>query len=199
MHWIIDPIILQGRSVNLLPLQEMHFEELIECASDKRIWQHYIMDCSNRDTMLKSLHNALQEKKNGSQYPFIIQQNINGKIIGSTRLLDINPQHKKVEIGWTWMHPDYWGSIINTECKLLLLHYCFEILQAARVQLKTDEQNIRSRRAIEKLGAIPEGILRNDMLRENGTYRNSAYYSIINSEWPEIHKKLQHIMLSHGR
>ena len=90
------------------------------------------------------------------------------------------------------MHPDYWATAINYECKLLLLTFCFEKLQAVRVQLKTDEHNWRSRKAIEKIGARYEGILRHDMIRENGTIRNSAYFSIIDSEWPETKQQLQH-------
>jgi RimJ/RimL family protein N-acetyltransferase len=104
--------------------------------------------------------------------------------------MDIQQQHKKLEIGSTWLHPTYWATVVNLECKLLLLTHCFEVLEASRVQLKTDENNIRSRKAIEKIGGQFEGILRSDMLRDNNTKRNSAYYSIIAEEWPVIKIKL---------
>ena len=124
----------------------------------------------------------MNEKEKETQFPFVIYHKVHKKIIGATRFLDIQAQHKKLEIGWTWLHPNYWGTTVNLECKLLLLTYCFEKLNAIRVQFKTDENNIRSRKAIEKIGGKFEGILRNDMLRDNGTKRNSAYYSIIDSE-----------------
>ncbi len=104
--------------------------------------------------------------------------------------MDIQPNHKKLEIGWTWLHPDYWGTEVNLECKLLLLTYCFEELKTYRVQFKTDENNIRSRKAIEKIGGKFEGILRHDMIRDNGTKRNSAYFSIIDSEWGDVKRAL---------
>jgi RimJ/RimL family protein N-acetyltransferase len=113
-----------------------------------------------------------------------------GKIIGSTRFMDIQSRHKKLEIGWTWLHPDYWATAVNPECKLLLLDYCFETLRTSRVQLKTDENNLRSRKAIEKIGGHFEGILRNDMIKENGIKRNSASFSIIEEEWPVTRVRL---------
>ncbi len=114
--------------------------------------------------------------------------------MGSTRFLDIQPQHKKLEIGFTWLHPNYWGTKLNLECKLLLLTYCFEKLGAARVQLKTDQQNLRSRKAIEKIGGKFEGILRQDILRDNGTYRSSAYFSILDYEWPQCRIRLSELL-----
>ena len=99
--------------------------------------------------------------------------------------MDIQFKHRKLEIGTTWVQPEYWGTEVNLECKLLLLTFCFETMQTIRVQLKTDENNARSRKAIEKIGGQFEGILRNDMLRDNNTRRNSACYSIIEQEWGE--------------
>ena len=104
--------------------------------------------------------------------------------------MDIFPKHKKLEIGSTWLHPGYWATEINLECKLLLLTYCFEELKAVRVQLKTDENNIRSRKAIEKIGGQFEGVLRNEIIRDNGTKRNSAIYSIIDEEWTAKKERL---------
>ncbi len=183
MKWITHPVVLKDKQICLVPLTESHFDDLIQLAQDKRIWSHYAIDGSNSSLLKASLENSLAEREKGMQYPFVIQWNETGKIIGSTRFLEMQPEHKKLEIGWTWLHPDYWGTNINTACKYLLFTYCFEELQANRVQLKTDENNLRSRKAIEKIGAQFEGILRNDMIRDNGTNRNSAYYSIIQSEW----------------
>jgi RimJ/RimL family protein N-acetyltransferase len=137
----------------------------------------------------REFNNALQEKIKGSQFPFVIFYKPEQRIIGSTRLLYLQPAHRKLEIGWTWLHPDYWHTAVNAACKSLLLAHCFDVMKAVRVQLKTDENNVRSRRAIEKTGARFEGILRNDMIRDDGTYRNSAYYSIVEGEWAPAEAK----------
>lgn len=192
MTSISEPIVLRGSLVDLFPMEVDHFDDLLALSKDKRIWQHYIVDGSDTIKMRQHLEAALKEKEKGRQYPFTIQKK-DGTIIGSTRFLDIQPEHRKLEIGWTWLHPDYWGTRMNTECKKLLIQHCFETLHTVRIQLRTDENNIRSRKAIEKIGAQLEGILRNDMLRENGTKRHSAYYSIIDSEWPSVKKTLGRI------
>jgi RimJ/RimL family protein N-acetyltransferase len=184
MSWIKYPTNLEGETVKLITLREKHFEELSSLARDKRIWEFYPYDGSSKTKFRKIFATALAERKKGSQFPFAIFHKSDGKIIGSTRLLDIEPRHRKLEIGATWLHPDYWATFVNPESKLLLLTFCFEKLHAVRVQLKTDENNLRSRKAIEKIGGQFEGILRNDMLRENNSKRNSAYYSILDEEWP---------------
>jgi RimJ/RimL family protein N-acetyltransferase len=184
------PLVLSGEVVNLIRLEEEHFDELVKLAQDKRIWQFYIFDGTDPDQFINFLKSGLMGIENGTQYPFVILDKKKNKIIGSTRFLDIQPQNKKLEIGATWLHPDYWGTAINLECKLLLLTYCFEVLGTFRVQLKTDENNIRSRKAIEKIGGKFEGVLRNDMIRVNGTKRNSAYFSIIDEEWLDVKARL---------
>ena len=191
--WVIYPTTLLGEYVDLVPLEKEHFEELETLAKDKRIWAFYAYDGSNPQVFSNIFNSALDERDAGSQLPFTIYYKPENKIIGSTRYLDIQPKHKKLEIGSTWLHPDYWATAVNLECKLLLLTHCFENLKALRVQLKTDENNIRSRKAIEKIGGQFEGILRKDILRDNNTHRNSAYYSIIDTEWAE--KKLNLIDL----
>ena len=196
MNWIQHPALLKGEQITLIPLAESHFNDLIELAQDKRIWQHYAIDGSDAAKLKTSLENGLVEREAGIQYPFVIELKASGRIIGSTRLLEIQPAHKKLEIGWTWLHPDYWGTTINTACKSLLLTFCFEVLEASRVQLKTDENNLRSRKAIEKIGAQFEGILRNDMIRDNGTNRHSAYYSIIREEWQKTKAHLQGLLIT---
>ncbi len=189
-RWIIYPLTLTGEIVDLISLERHHFPVLELLAKDKRIWEHYVYDGGNSIRLRETLEMGVIEQQNGSQAPLVIVEKSSNKIIGSTRLMDIHQNHKKLEIGTTWIHPDYWGTVINLECKLLLLTFCFEKLGALRVQLKTDENNIRSRKAIEKIGGNFEGILRNDMLRDNNTNRNSAYYSIISREWPVKKEKL---------
>ncbi len=182
---------LRGDYVRLVPLERTHLPALQSIAADQRIWEHYLYDCSQPDVFHREMENAFVQRELGHHFPFVIKQRDTDDIVGSTRLLDIQPAHRKVEIGWTWMHPDTWGSVLNLEAKLLLLQLCFEELHVVRVLLKTDERNTRSRKAIEKIGAQFEGILRNDMIRDNGTCRNSAYYSIIDSEWMMIRAALR--------
>lgn len=197
-HWIEHPVTLDGEHVQLITLNKDHFSELEVLADDKRIWRHYVYDGTNSSRLRETLKAALTDMLNGTQLPFVIYHRSEKRLIGSTRFMDIQASHKKLEIGSTWLHPDFWGREVNFECKLLMLTHCFENVGALRVQFKTDENNTRSRKAIEKIGGRFEGILRHDMLRDNGTNRNSAYYSIINTEWNEVklnlveqlHKKL---------
>lgn len=189
-NWIPTPTTLTGDTVELISLDRTHFQELETLATDKRIWEHYTFDGSDSTTFRKTLELALVEQQKGTQFPFIIYHKTDKRYVGSTRFMDMQPTHKKLEIGTTWLLPDYWGTAVNLECKLLLLTFCFETLQTYRVQLKTDENNIRSRKAIEKIGGRFEGILRSDMVRDNGTKRNSAYFSILNEEWAEVKIRL---------
>ncbi|MFI5150989.1 MAG: GNAT family N-acetyltransferase [Bacteroidia bacterium] len=193
-NWIPVPAIhLTGETIDLIPLDIKHFSELEMLAKDKRIWEFYPFDCSNSEKFRNIYKTALTEKDAGNQYPFVIFHKKDNRIIGSTRFLEMQQKHRKLEIGATWVHPDYWGTAVNQECKLLLLTYSFETLQAIRIQLKTNEKNIRSCKAIEKIGGKLEGILRHDMLCDNGTKRNSAYFSIIDSEWKEKKLRLEEL------
>jgi RimJ/RimL family protein N-acetyltransferase len=188
--WIPYPVVLEGEAVELHCLEEKHFEELIALANDKRIWAHYPFDGTNPDRFHTLLKGLITAREAGHRFPFVIVYKPTGKLIGSTSFLEIVPEHKKMEIGFTWLHPDHWATVVNPECKLLLLGFAFETLKAVRVQLRTDENNIRSRKAIQKIGATFEGILRNDMLRDDLTHRHSAYFSIIVNEWEEKKEKL---------
>ncbi len=190
MTWIKSNSILKGEFVELIPLEQKHFEELELLAIEKRIWEFYPYDCENPIRFRELLSLALRERDNGNQYPFVIFHKQEQRIIGSTRLMEIEHQNRKLEIGWTWLHPHYWSTAINLECKLLLLTFCFENLNAIRVQLKTNENNIRSRKATEKIGGKFEGIFRHHWIADNGTIRNTAFFSILNTEWENAKKNL---------
>lgn len=189
-NWIKHPVILKGETVELIPLEKEHFEELYIAASDKKLWELTTMDGSKRETFDALYDFSLTEREKGNQYPFVIYHKATNKIIGSTRLFEIYPLDKKLEIGWTWIVTKYWGTEINFECKLLLLNFCFETLKTRRVQIKTDTTNLRSRKAIEKIGGQFEGILRKDKIKENGVSRSAAYYSILDDEWEFAKKKI---------
>jgi len=194
---IPHPTILTGNIVELIPLQNVHFAELEALAKDERIWEFYSVNGADSNTILNALQNGLDERERGTQYPFVIYHKEHQKIIGSTRFIDIQPLHNKLEIGWTWLHPDYWATAVNLECKLLLLTFAFETLGAYRVQFKTDVLNVSSRKAIAKIGGVFEGILRNDMVRENGTKRDSAYFSIIVQDWPDTKENITQLYAKH--
>ncbi len=190
MNWIYHPIILEGDKVMLVPLEHKHFPDLIAIAKDKRIWEHISIDGSDSDRMERHLKSAILKRGTGEQYPFTVIDKLTKKIIGSTFLHNIFPEHRKLEIGWTWYAPEYWRTGYNRECKLLLLRYCFETLKAVRVQLQTDATNMRSRTAIEGIGAIFEGIMRKERIRANGVFRNTVMYSIIDDEWDKVKSML---------
>ncbi|UPT68185.1 MAG: GNAT family N-acetyltransferase [Sphingobacteriales bacterium JAD_PAG50586_3] len=185
------PSILSGDIVELRPLGKEHFAELDALAKEPRIWEFYTVNGGNSESLMKAMQSGLDDRDKGLQYPFVIYHKEHKKLIGGTRYLDIQALHNKLEIGWTWLHPDYWKTAVNLECKLLLLTFAFETLGVYRVQFKVDVLNMRSRKAVEKIGGIAEGILRNDMVRENGTKRNSVYFSIIDADWPETKGRLQ--------
>lgn len=199
MNWIDSNTVLEGETIMLIPLNETYFGQLDKLAEETKIWEFIPADMSTSKKRLAVFANAIKLREEQLHYPFVIKLKPDNTIIGSTRLMEIFPQHKKLEIGWTWLHPDYWATSVNFECKLLLLTFCFEQLKAIRVQLKTDENNKRSRKAIEKIGGQYEGVLRHELIRENGIIRNSAYFSVIDTEWPQIKQQLeQKLNLKHN-
>lgn len=193
--WIHHPTTLQGQLVDLVPLEESHFPELLKAASDKRIWEFYPGDWSVEETFNRVYYGSLKLREKGLEYPFVIYHKPSQKIIGSTRFLDIVPYDKRLEIGGTWLMPAYWKTAVNLDCKLALLTFSFETLQAHRVQLKTQHDNLRSRKAIQKIGGIFEGVIREHMLKDDGTYRSSAYFSILEEEWESLRSRLEDELL----
>jgi len=193
-HWIHHPTILHGKIVDLLPLEESHLEELLAAASDKRIWEFYPGDWSQPEKFLKVYKGTLALREKGLEYSFVIYHKAQRKIIGSTRLMDIAKYDKRLEIGGTWLMPEYWATAINFDCKLALLTFSFETLKVNRVQLKTQHNNLRSRKAIEKIGGIYEGVIRQHILKDDGSYRSSAYFSILSEEWEAVKAKLEKLL-----
>ncbi len=186
MNWIQHPVVLEGKKVKLVPLENAHFDELLAVAQQPEIWEFISINGADRDRMLQHLKSAVLKRATGEQYPFTIIDNQKNRIIGSTLFHNIYPEHRKLEIGWTWYDPAYWRTGYNRECKLLLLTYCFETLKTIRVQLQTDENNQRSRTAILGIGATFEGVLRKERIRANGVPRNTVMYSIIDEEWKDV-------------
>ena len=182
---------LENSRVLLETLNKAHLEHLQGVASTPAIWEHYVYDVGKPEVFHTCYKEAFISMKAGAEHCFVIIDKSQNRLAGSTRFLGLDLRHKKLEIGWTWMHPDFWGTGLNEHCKWLLLNYCFEKLNMVRVQFRTDENNRRSATAIEKLGARFEGIVRNDYIRDNGTLRNSPVYSILHSEWPQVKSQLE--------
>jgi RimJ/RimL family protein N-acetyltransferase len=190
-NWISHPIVLKGDEIELLPLEKEHLENLFFAASNKEIWELTSVDYSVEEIFYPNFNNAMNDREKGTVYPFIIVHKDSNKIIGTTRFLEIYPNDKKLEIGVTWIMKEYWGTTVNLECKLLLLNYCFETLKTNRVQFRAKDNNLRSRKAIEKIGGIFEGILRKDKIEPNGIPRNTAFYSILGNEWENVKQSIK--------
>jgi RimJ/RimL family protein N-acetyltransferase len=188
--WIKHPVLLRGKNIELRPLEFETLDALFAVAQDSNIWRLTSVDYSVQENFYPNFNAALRGRESGKSYPFLICLADSSKIIGTTRLLEIVPEDRKLEIGVTWLASQHWGSGANTECKYLLLEYCFESLNANRVQFRAKSDNSRSRRALEKIGATFEGILRKDKIEPSGEARNTAFYSVLNDEWPDLKPKL---------
>jgi N-acetyltransferase len=185
----VEPIILEGHWARLEPLAEHHAAHLTAAAEDDAIWRYMPAVLKTEQQVRDWIIAAQAQQATGSQLPFAIVERATSRAIGSTRYLNITPNDRGLEIGWTWLARAAWRTPVNTECKFLLLRHAFETLGCIRVQLKTDQRNERSRRAIERIGGQFEGILRNHMIMHYGI-RSSAYYSIIEAEWPDVKERL---------
>ena len=195
----IEPVTLTGGLVRLEPLQMRHAAELYQAAQDPAIWTYMsIPPIRSLAEMEQFIATALQEQEMGTSLPFAIIDLAQNRAVGSTRYLDIKFAHRGLEIGWTWLSSSVQRTGINTECKYLLLRYAFETWGAIRVQLKTHHLNFKSQRAIERLGAVKEGTLRNHVIMPDGSYRHSVYYSIIEGEWPSVKIGLEEKMQISG-
>ncbi|MBN2115607.1 MAG: GNAT family N-acetyltransferase [Anaerolineales bacterium] len=187
----VKPIVLQGKHVRLEPMIEAHIPGLAEIGVGQLFWGFMLYgNMSSVDDMRNWVLNILGRAKKGTDLPFAVIHLASGRVAGATRYLNIMPRDRGLEIGGTWYGPEFQRTPVNTECKYLLLRHAFETLGCIRVQLKTDLRNERSQRAIERLGAVREGVLRNHMILPDGRYRHSVFYSILDTEWPAVKKRL---------
>ena len=180
---------LEGRLVRLEPLAKRHVAGLWEASRDARTWRWLPIPQPQRPEELEAwVDDALARAAAGLDLPLVTQRE--GAIVGSTRFLALRPEHRSVEIGWTWLHPSAWGGGVNVEAKLLMLRHAFDAWGCRRVELKTDALNERSRGAMEAMGATFEGIHRKHMLVRAGENRDSAWYSVVDDEWPRVREGL---------
>lgn len=184
---------LKGNLVTLRPMQAEDRNELLSAASDGNLWELWYTSVPSSESIDAYIKGALAGREAGEMYPFVVIDNVTGKIIGSTRYCSITPQHKRLEIGYTWYSQSYQRTGVNTECKLLLLSHAFGHLGCICVQFKTHWHNRASRKAIERLGAKCDGVLRNDRLAPTGVARDTVVYSIIDSEWPAVEQAIRHM------
>ena len=176
---------LTGRTVRIEPLAAAHEAGLRAAASDPRVWRWMPMDPTRSDETFHAwMTEALARAAAGLDAPFCILRAADGEPLGSSRYLALRPEHRGLEIGWTWLSPAAWGTAANAETKLLLMEHAFERLGCIRVEFKTDALNERSRAALESIGARFEGIHRRHMLVRGGELRDSAWYSVIDVDWP---------------
>jgi N-acetyltransferase len=181
--------VLEGRIVRLEPLRPEHEDALWEASRDPRTWRWLsIEQPQTREDWSAYVEQALAAANDGTEIPLVT---ISYKgVVGSTRFLALRPEHRSVEIGWTWLHPSAWGTGANVEAKLLQLTHAFDNWGCRRVELKTDALNERSRGALEALGATFEGIHRKHMLVRGGENRDSAWYSVTDDDWPAVRARL---------
>jgi N-acetyltransferase len=181
----LDVPVLTGRSVQLEPLTEEHRESLRPAADDERIWAH-TLTAANGPLFDAWFDDALAERDAGRRTPFAVRRLSDRRILGSSSYLDIQLRHKRIEIGSTWYLPEVWSTVVNPECKLLLLRHAFEVLGVNRVALVTDAVNHRSQSAIARLGAVREGVLRAHMMAQGERVRDTVVFSILAAEWPRV-------------
>jgi len=186
-----SPVVLEGNDVRLEPLVHHHHAALASAASDGKLWEIWYTSVPAPDQVTAYIDTALAGQREGHMLPWAVRDLRSGDVIGTTRYHDIVAPIDRVEIGWTWYAARYQRTHVNTTCKLLLLAHAFETLHCAVVGLRTDNFNFASQRAIERLGAKKDGVIRHHVARRDGTARDTHQYSIIASEWTDVRRHLE--------
>jgi RimJ/RimL family protein N-acetyltransferase len=188
---LIETPVLEGANLRLEPLSKAHLPGLEKIAFDDRIWRYMLTSVKTPEDLRAWMDSALQAKAAGTSMPWATVLKAENRIIGSTRFLDLDLRHRTVEIGHTWLSPEFHGAELNPEAKLLQLTYAFEELKLNRVALKTHHENLQSQAAMRKMGAIEEGTFRNHYLMPDGSQRHSVWFSIIREDWPQVRSRLE--------
>ena len=187
----ITPVTLEGRHVRLELPAERHVADLLAAGRSSEIWDYIPFGpFSTEEEMRAWLLKQLERMEEGQLIPFVIVRRSDERAVGMTSYMNIALNDRALEIGGTWLSPEAWRTAVNTECKYLLLRHAFEFLGCLRVQLKTDGRNVRSQQAIERLGAVKEGVLRKHMQTRGGFQRDTVMYSIVDDEWPMVKSRL---------
>ncbi len=186
----VEPVVLEGEFVRLEPMRVDHLPALVEVGMDESIWKWTNNVVNDASDIERYVREALAMQALGTSLPFVTIEKATGTVVGSTRFGNIDTANKKAEIGWTWINPKWQRTVINTEAKLLMLTHAFETWNCIRVELKTDSNNDKSRNAMLRIGCTEEGTLRNHMITESGRFRDSVYFSIIQTEWESVKQNL---------
>ncbi|MCI4330622.1 MAG: GNAT family N-acetyltransferase [Thermoplasmata archaeon] len=185
------PVVLPGRYVDLVPLDRDQLPGLIDAGRDPEIWTFMFSGPGDApESMVALVDELLRRESAGTDLPFTVLRKTDRVPVGMTRYLNIDGPHDSVEVGGSWLTPSLWRTPFNTDAKRRMLGHAFEVARAHRVQIKTDERNLRSQRAIERLGAVREGVLRGHMRTPPGFYRSSVFYSVLEPEWPAVRARL---------
>jgi RimJ/RimL family protein N-acetyltransferase len=188
---LVEPCVLEGRRVRLEPLNLDHWPRLSGIGLDPELWRWTTSRLSTPEDMRRYIETATDWQAQGIALPFATVDGSSGQAVGSTRFAAIDRANRRVEIGWTWVAAPWQRTPVNTEAKYLMLRHAFETLGCIRVELKTNSLNLKSRKAILRIGAKEEGVLRNHMINDDGSIRHTVYYSIIDSEWPAVKTRLE--------
>ena len=191
----LRPIVLEGDFVRLEPMTLEHHAGLSAVGLDPEIWRFTLVVVQTPEEMRGYMDAALELQRGGAALPFVTIERSSGQIVGSTRFGNYDSANRRIEIGWTWIAPRWQRTAINTEAKYLMLSHAFEKLHCVRVELKTDVLNTRSRKAMLRIGAKEEGVLRKHSLVWDGRYRDSIYYSILDDEWPTVKQELEKMLI----
>ncbi len=191
-----EGVTLDGSLVRLVPLALEHVDALCETGLDPAIWRWMPARVRNHDAMQALVDQALEDQRAGTALPFATTLRATGEVVGSTRFMNIALPHRRVEIGGTWIAPAWQRTRINTEAKYLMLRHAFEEWKLLRVEFKTHALNARSRAAILRLGATEEGTLRKHIVQDDGSSRDSVYFSILDDEWPAVKARLEAALVS---
>jgi RimJ/RimL family protein N-acetyltransferase len=190
----VTPVTLDGSRVRLEPLAEHHFVDLVEVARDPAVFR-WITNLPMDETRLRAwFDTTMVAAEAGTELPFATIDQASGRAIGSTRFMTITPEHRRVEIGWTWVGTAFQRTGANREAKFLQLRHAFETLDAERVEFKTHARNERSRGALLGIGATFEGVLRHHTIMPDGSNRDSAFYSVLSGEWPGVKARLEALL-----
>jgi RimJ/RimL family protein N-acetyltransferase len=192
-----SPVTLEGPTIRLEPLAPSHLDGLCRIGLDPELWRLTVNRVTDRAAMERYLADAWEEQRGGTMLPFATVSRATGEVIGSTRFGNASPANRRVEIGWTWLGRPWQRTGANTEAKYLMLRHAFEVWACIRVELKTSARNQQSRSAIARLGAREEGVLRHHMINQDGSLRDSVFYSILREEWPEVRARLEGMMAPH--
>ncbi len=191
----VKPVVLTGKYVRLEPLSETHVDGLAKIGVGQSFWDFMVYgEMNSTEDMRRWVKDIMARGQHGTDLPFAVIHLESGRVAGATRYLNIMLKDRWLEIGGTWYGTEFQRTAVNTEAKYLLLKHAFETLGCVRVQIKTDARNVRSQKAIERIGAVKEGVLRNHMILPDGYIRDSVFYSILDSEWSGVKRKLEKML-----